>query len=302
MQCTDQTRETLLAWLDSREAWVAMRAVSAAGMATDGAPTVLSTVTENPASADGVVNLTARARAHAGLPAGSVAIERWLLIRHAVESLTAGAIPALGQSAQQLTCDEIASLTQDDDATRAMLDVSGIRFRELAKLVTGRRYSAGLFCWDECGLSRSWLVKVPPRSWHRFARTLLAFGGLAPIIYPHVNPRRGSPRLEEPAISRSFAAMAESIEHRPDVCGFAAASWLWSPDTHRVSPHLAALNAPIVGNGGFVATIGPASPDCGVFARSGTRRRLYDEGAFKPTVGLVLWPRAQMVAWRRATS
>ncbi len=180
--------------------------------------------------------------------------------------------------------------------------MSGIRFREFAKVVTGRRFCAGLFFWDECGLRRSWLAKVPLRNWVGFGRALIKMGGLGPMMHPHLNPRRNSPRLEEPAISLSFAVMAESIERRSDLRGLAAASWLRSPDTHRVSPHLAAINAPILAHGGFVTTIGPASPDCGVFARSGTRRRLYQDGTFTPTVGLVLWPRAEMLHWWRASA
>ena len=71
-------------------------------------------------------------------------------------------------------------------------------------------------------------------------------------------------------------------------------------DVHSVSPHLAALNAPIVAAGGFVTTIGAAPPDCGVFERSRERGRLYREGVFRPTTGLVIWPRADMLRWWRS--
>jgi hypothetical protein len=109
-------------------------------------------------------------------------------------------------------------------------------------------------------------------------------------------------RLEEPALSRSLAVLAESIERRPDLRGLVATSWLWSPDTHRVSPHLAAVNAPILAHGGFVTTIGRAAEDCGALACSPTRRRLYAEGSYRLTTGLMLWPRAEMLRWWRAHS
>ena len=302
MRCIDSTQETLLAWLDSPEAWSAQRAIEAAGVTPDVLRAQLCTVTEDPGSAAHVVPIVTGARIQASLPDDSVVIERWLLVRQGLDALSCAAIERLGDAAQRLTCEEIASFVKDDQDALGMLRVSGIRFREFAKLVTGRRFCAGLFCWDECGLRRSWLAKAPVRAWAGFGRALIEMGGLQPIIYPHVNPRRSSQRLEEPAISLSYAAMAESLERRPDLRGFAAASWLWSPDTHRVSPHLAALSAPIVAHGGFVTTLGPASPDCGVFARSGTRRRLYEEGTFTPTVGLVLWPRGAMLDWWRAAT
>ena len=53
-------------------------------------------------------------------------------------------------------------------------------------------------------------------------------------------------------------------------------------------------------NGGLIVESGPASPDCGVFSRSETRKRLYESKKFKPTHGLVLWPRDAMIAWAAA--
>src|SRR5688500_3109136 len=70
-----------------------------------------------------------------------------------------------------------------------------------------------------------------------------------------------------------------------------------SPSPPRAAPPLAAVTAPIVAAGGFVTTIGAAPPDCGVFERSRERERLYREGRFTPTTGLVIWPRADMLRW-----
>jgi hypothetical protein len=300
MGCIDATRQTLLAWLDSSEAHSARRAIESVGGAPDAARSSLHAVTEAPDSAVAIVSLVADARRRGSIPQDSVTIERWLLARQALDALDSAAMARLGTCARRLTCNEIATLVEGDPGVSGMLPASGVRFREFAKIVTGRRFAAGIFHWEECGLRRSWLVKVPPRHWAECGRMLRKMGGLGPMMFPHVNPRRTSPSLEEPGISVSFAVLAESIERRPDLRGFAAASWLRSPDTHRVSPRLAALNAPILAHGGFVTTVGRASADCGVFAHSRTRKRLYEEGAFTPTIGLVLWPRADMLKWWRA--
>ena len=191
----------------------------------------------------------------------------------------------------------IQTPADDNEEMRSLLTASGIRFRELAKLATGRRFCAGLFDWDECGVRRSWLLKIPPKDWATFGRLFMAAGGFGPMMCPHLNPRRGSRRLEEPDISRSYAVLAESLARRPDLRGFLAASWLWSPDTHRVSPHLSALSRPIVEIGGAVTVIGPAADDSGVFDCSTTRRRLCDERRFTPTMGFIIWPREAMLKW-----
>ena len=94
--------------------------------------------------------------------------------------------------------------------------------------------------------------------------------------------------------------MACSMELQPDIKGLVASSWFRSPDTHRVSPHLAWVNTVVVENGGFAAVRGKADPNCGVFVRSQTRRQLYERGEFTPTIGLVLWPRKAMLRWAAA--
>ena len=49
----------------------------------------------------------------------------------------------------------------------------------------------------------------------------------------------------------------------------------------------------------ILATMGPADPSCGVLHRSPESKRAYDEGRLKPTLGLVIWPRDEMLAWAR---
>jgi hypothetical protein len=256
----------------------------------------LHQVTEDPASNARIAFLVDSAKKRGDMQSGCVDVERWLLAREGLDVLGSQRMAALGDAALALTCEEIGSFVQDDPSTRGMLDAAGVRFREFAKIVTTRRFCAGVYHWEECGLRRSWLLKVPLSDWPPFARMLLKTG-LGPLMFPHLNPRRPSRRLEEPGLSRSLEVLAESMARRPYLRGFAAASWLRSPETHRVSPHLGAVNAPIVAHGGFVTTVGAASADSGVFACSEARKRLHEAGAFTPTIGLALWPREDMLRW-----
>jgi hypothetical protein len=299
MAFIDETRERLQAWLESSAGRRARCAIRSTDMDPQAVAATLHAVTEDPQSAADTVASVERARQCAGLASDDVDIERWLLVRQAVDLLAGAAMERLGGSAMRLTCEEMAALVDEDEATRAMLTASGIRFRELAKLVTGRRFSAGLFHWDVCGVSRSHLARVPPRDLIGLGRALVKLRRFAPLMYPHVNPRRLSAHLEEPWISRSLAVMAETLDRCGELRGFSAASWLWSPETHRVSPRLAAITEPILAGGGFVTTAGPARPDCGVFDRSRRRTQLYQAGLFTPTIGLVLWPREDMLRWWR---
>jgi hypothetical protein len=301
MQFTELTRARLLTWLcDSEIAAAGAGALRRSGHEPSAVAETLHSVSEDPASSSGLVILVENAKREAGLPAESTAVERWLLAHAAATMLSAARTPRLGQAVLERTCADIAQLLDDTWASGETLRVTGIRFREFAKMATGRRFSAGLFHWDVCGVSRSWLLKVPPRDVPGLVCALAKLRGLGPAMFPHLNPYRRPGHLAEPAISGALAAMAETLESRPDLHGLVAASWLRSPDVHRVSPHLAAVNAPILAAGGFVTTLGAAPPDCGVFEHSRERVRLFREGRFTPTIGLVIWPRAVMLRWWRS--
>ena len=100
--------------------------------------------------------------------------------------------------------------------------------------------------------------------------------------------------------NRSWYRMAQSMKLQPQIRGLIASSWLHSPDTMRVSPHLAAFSRALLDNGALVIRHHAADPNCGVFYRSPERKKLYEEGQFVPTHGLVIWPRKEMLAWADA--
>ena len=127
---------------------------------------------------------------------------------------------------------------------------------------------------------------------------LFELRGFQPAFFSHINPnRRNQGILLERESLRSYHRMARSMERQPGIKGLITASWLHSPDTFAVSPHLAWLNKVFVENGGHVLSIGPADIDSGVLHRSPERQQAYDAGTFKPTEALVIWPRAAMLAW-----
>lgn len=233
--------------------------------------------------------------------AGDADAGRAKLIRCALAFLPVLDAAPIPEAMRALTCADLKSLA-DASIAPTQFTPGTVRFGEWEKLATGRRFSAGLFHWEESGIPLRWLPNVPPRDWVALARTLFVAGGRRPMIVPHLNPRRGPGHMTEADVHASYRLMAETLLLQPRLRGIAGSSWLRSPDTHRVSPHLACINRVIVDNGGFETTIGPAPADCGVLSRSATRRRLYDAGAFRPTLGLTVWPRDAAIAWARTTA
>jgi len=256
-------------------------------------------VTENPATHT-LLHEWKRALARRGASTDAAEVERLLLMQCALASLPR--IPELpvAEDVKRLTCDEFCFFASEP-AAAPQFDVSGNRFVGLCKTASLRRFRAGLFDWEVGGVSRSDVAAV---SVTHLPRTLtflyLRMRGLGPVFFSHLSPRRATPSLREDEANRSYYRMAKSLELQPSIKGFAACSWFRSPGTHRVSPHLAWLSQVILDHGGLVVESGPVEPDCGVLARSETRRRLYEAGKFRPTRGLVLWPRDAMIGWAAA--
>jgi len=110
--------------------------------------------------------------------------------------------------------------------------------------------------------------------------------------------RRKNPLiLLEKECNRSWYRIARSVEMQPDIKGLVATSWLLSADTFKVSPHLSFVNKPFVESGAIVTSAGEADEAAGYLIGSALRRRLYESGKFKPTLGLILWSREQMIRW-----
>jgi hypothetical protein len=229
------------------------------------------------------------------------ALERWLLLHAALQALPRLQSLRVPWRVKSLFCEEYQHLATADGGALAKVRAGNARFAGLAKIATLRRFPAGQFDWEVSGVARSDVLAVSLRDLPKTLRFLgLRMGGLKPAFFSHLSPRRPNRSLLEDEANRSYFQMAKAMELQPEILGFAACSWFRSPATHAVSPHLAWMSRVFVENGGMVVEAGAADPDCGVLYRSATRRQLFESGVFKPTRGLVLWPRRAMIEWANA--
>jgi hypothetical protein len=276
------------------------RALAREGAAPASTVTFVGSVTEDRATHSALHEWKA-ALAARGEPTTDAEVERLLLMRAALASLPALQDAPVSHDVKRLMCEEFCFFATAPADTFAQFEVGGSRFVGMCKTASLRRFRAGLFDWEVSGVSRSDVAAVSLRHLPgTIAFLLWRMRGLGPVFFSHLNPRRTSRVFREDEGNRSYYRMAKSMELQPAIKGFAACSWFRSPGTHRVSPHLAWLSRVFREHGGVVVESGPADPDCGVFARSETRRRLYESGTFRPTRGLVLWPRDAMIAWAAA--
>jgi hypothetical protein len=258
--------------------------------------TYVSGVTEQPDTVQPLAAVKADLERD-GLDLGDAAFERCVLTAAALRSIERLDQVPVSESVKALCCDEYGKLHR----RRPRLDLMHHSFVAFSKLATLRRFPAGQFDWEPSGLPRSWLPKIRPigalcRTLHVIAIRMRRLG---PAFHIHAGVAGKNYMLLEREAERSYYRMAQSMALQPRTIGLITSSWLHSPDTFAISPHLAWLNKVFRENGAVLATMGPADPDCGVLHRSPERKRAYDEGRLKPTLGFVMWPRDEMLAWAR---
>lgn len=237
-----------------------------------------------------------------GYPVDGGAFERMLIVAAALDAVDRLVHLPIDDRVRDLFCQNFQLYAATPERLPETPDLGRSSFIAMARIATLSRFPAGQLDWEVSGIPQSWLFKVPKRSLPRLAASIVfELRGLQPTFFSHVNPnRRNQGLLLERESLRSYHRMACSMERQPHIRGLITASWLHSPDTFAVSPHLAWLNEVFLENGGHVVPLGPVHPDSGVMHRSPERRQAYEAGTFTPTEALVIWPRAAMLAWAAA--
>lgn len=282
--------------LDVGEVGEATRGLRALGL---GESACASLVEQAGASPDAAQRVAALREALGSEKCQSAALERSFLLQALRRHAQRIAQLPHGEGILRCLADELRFLAAPPPADCAQLLAPSHGFVSMAKIVTGRRFPAGQLHVERSHIPRSWLIRLPPRSAVRTIAFLTRhLRGRGPLFFQHLAWRRKNRfTIVEREQNRSYFRIAQSLVLHPELKGLATESWLHSPDTFVVSPHLAWLNRPFLEYGGIVTVIGPAPATSGVLANSTQRKRLYDEGKFRPTSAMVVWPRAALLDW-----
>jgi hypothetical protein len=205
----------------------------------------------------------------------------------------------VADSVKALWAEEALFFARPPAAGQSLFALNGVRFREMARIVTLRRFPAGQFHWEMSGLPRSYILRSPKRQWPALLRCVLgSLHGFAPLAETHVNDRRKNRlTLTESEGVLSYCRLALSLALQPGVKGLCTGSWLYCETTGQVAPRLAWLRRFFAENGAVFGSIGPADADSGFLIGSEERRKLYEEGRYRPLMTYVLWPRQAMLRW-----
>jgi hypothetical protein len=172
-----------------------------------------------------------------------------------------------------------------------------VRFMEMARVATLRRFPLGQFQWEQAAFPRSWVMKAS-QPWKVLAYVMGRMGGFAPLLELHVNERRKNRLiLLEKESNISYYRAARCLEKQPQVKGIVLTSWLFCESTAQQTPRLAWLRETPRSAGALIVELGPAPPDSGFLKGSEERRALYEKGVYQPKDTCVLWPRKSLIDW-----
>ena len=123
--------------------------------------------------------------------------------------------------------------------------------------------------------------------------------GLAPFFALHAHTLS----LEDFNVEgwrRTYHRLAELLDLNPRMKGWLSASWFLDPALETISPHLVHLRKVPTENGAALLFVGQDMEGIsGALSNSATRRRLFAEGTYVPTIYMRIWPRRAMMLWSR---
>lgn len=246
------------------------------------------------ASADSVDFLLSRAREIAAEPR---IFGRCLLLLAALHAIPELSAYPVYQGVKEVFAEDLLSWAQP--SASADFSPESARFREMARVVTLRRFPAGQFHWELSGMPRS---HVPHTEWPKWPRLLFTLAletrGFSPMAETHLNDRRKNRlTLSESEAAKSYFLVAKSLELQPHIKGLFTESWLYCESTGRVSPRLAWMREFLLKRGALLASTRLAPVDSGFLRGSNERRELYEKGLYRPRMTYVLWPRGAMIKW-----
>lgn len=128
---------------------------------------------------------------------------------------------------------------------------------------------------------------------------LVRAGGFRPFFCLHAHPL-ALHDFNPDGWRDTYHRLADLLAANPHVRGVTSASWFLDPNLRAISPHLAYLReVPEQAGAKFFFSAFDSYGESGALAKSATRRVLFEQARYLPTVYLRVWLRGDVLAWSR---
>lgn len=210
-----------------------------------------------------------------------------------------GLLPPLIRSCQLHHLQRIA---KDTSVESEWLHPESDLFQKEFGLASLRLFAAGAQLIDvRCGVPRSVIFKGSLKETVGNAFFFLRAGGFKPYFQIHTHTFNLD-RFNEAGWEECYRGCAELYGLFPDALGMFGGSWFYDPALDHVSPRLGYLrNTPLEGGGRIMYYGSDEASKANALSSSPTRRTLYEQGKYSPRSFMLVWPRAQQIAWARTT-
>jgi len=164
---------------------------------------------------------------------------------------------------------------------------------------THEMFPMGAFKTEVSGIPRRIFFTEGIKQFVRLLKLFTKLGKNKPIYEWHFDVRYRADFTPQ-GWDDCFRLLAEMLERNPEIIGLTGASWFFDPQIEQISPHLSYLRKRIEDNGGefFLFCSNDHTTELAL-SSSNTRRKLYEQGLYKPSSYLVFWPREKLLEWAR---
>lgn len=215
-----------------------------------------------------------------------------------VDTIESGRLQSLPGRVQGHQIVQIQRLLQIDDMQGDWLAIESDMFQKEFGLATLRLYAAASQLVDpRCGVPRSIIFKAGLRGLSQGLRMVLACGGFAPFFQIHTHTAYLD-EFNEEGWNECYRVCADLYSIHPKVLGMFGGSWFYDPKIREISPRLAYLSeVPTLGGARVLLAESDGEFVQDALATSPTRRKLHEEGKYKPQSYMLVWDRRTQVQW-----
>jgi hypothetical protein len=167
------------------------------------------------------------------------------------------------------------------------------------------RYDIGVCCLRSLPVGGAWFVQVRRIGFRAFftldilrlIRIFFKLGGVKPFCVIHTFSRYIL-RFNCRQMNLAYRNIGELMKRDPEIKGIYRRSWFLDPVLEMISPNLKYLREIPLQNGAMFFKTGLIREDITYsLSSSPHRRKLYQEGGYKPSVYAYIWPRKNFLSW-----
>jgi hypothetical protein len=162
----------------------------------------------------------------------------------------------------------------------------------------GRLIPCGVELLDpQAGVPRGLVIQGGVRQVLAWMRLVARLGGVRPLWGLHFD-RRLIRDFTDEGYRQLYRRVAELLALNPDIRGVTSWSWWHDPRVAGISPELAFIGRHPESAGAMLLRVGEdADATANALHFAPVRTRLYREGAYRPCLYMLAWPRADVLAW-----